>query len=261
MKHKAFAVLIFIIYIFTIVLFLLPTMYIVISSIQTGSLLTLQPNSFSLDRYLTLFFGNNHFFAALLRSLWIALCTAVGSTCIAFISGYVFAKVRFRGRKILFSCYLLLMLCPYQVTIVPNYLMIRLLGLYNTNWALILPGIFSPMMVFLLHQFIRQIDDSLCEAFRMNSNNTIRMLISVVFPCSIVGIVLVFVLAFAEAWNMVEQPLILLKNAFSYPLSVLLNRLLSGGTELAGSVVFMLPVFFLIVLYHDKLMEGMAQIK
>lgn len=261
MKRKVVNALLYLFFLCGAALFLLPTAYVIISSIQTGNLITLQPTTFSLDRYLALFFGENNFFPALLRSVWIALTTAIGATVVAFLAGYVFAKVQFRGREIIFSCFLLLMLCPYQVTIVPNYLMIRLLRLYNTDFAMILPGLFSPMMVFLLRQFIRQVDDSLCEAFRLDSGSTIRMLFNVVFPCSGVGIALVFVLAFAEAWNMVEQPLILLEDAFRYPLSVLLNRVLSGGTVLAGSVVFMLPVSFLIALFHDQLTEGMAQMK
>lgn len=261
MKQKIIAPLVFILFLVVAAIFMLPTAFIIISSIQTGGSLTLQPAAFSLDRYLALFFGENRFFEALLRSIWIALSTAIGATCIAFLSGYVFAKVKFRGQKVLFSCFLLLMLCPYQVTIVPNYLTVRLLRLYNTDLALILPGIFSPMMVFLLRQFIRQVDDTLCEAFRMDSNNTIRMLLNVVFPCSSVGAALVFVLAFAEAWNMVEQPLVLLEDASHFPLSVLLNSILPEGSVLAGSVVFMLPVYCLITLYHDQLLKGMAQIE
>ena len=243
------------------IVFVLPTAYIIISSFQTGETLTLQPAAFSLDRYLTLFFEESRFPFAMLRSIWIALTTAIGATIVAFLSGYVFAKVNFRGRDLIFFCYLLLMLCPYQVTIVPNYLMIRLLGLYNTNLALILPGIFAPMMVVLMRQFIGQVGDSLCLSFRLDSQNTFQILLSVVLPCSKVGVALVFVLAFAEAWNMVEQPLFLLENASRYPLSVLLNRILSEGTVLAGSVVFMLPVYFLVTLFNAQLMEGMTATK
>ena len=261
MKRKALNAFLHLLFLCGAALFLLPVAYIIISSIQTGNHLTLQPTAFSLDRYLALFFGENRFFPALIRSLWISLSTAIGATVTAFLSGYVLAKVSFKGRNIIFLSFVLLLLCPYQVTIVPNYLMIRLLGLYNTDWALILPGIFAPMTVILLRQFIRQIDDSLCEAYRLDGNSTIRMLLSVVLPCSRVGVALVFILSFAEAWNMVEQPLILLEDTFRYPLSVLLNRVLSGGTVLAGSAVFMLPVFYLIAIFHDQLAEGMTNIK
>jgi len=142
--------------------------------------------------------------------------------------------------------------------------MMKQLRLYNTNWALILPGVFAPFGVFLLTQFMRGMPDDVVEAAALETNSPIRLLFQVVGPMVYPGLVALFLLSFADAWNMVEQPLILLQDSWRYPLSLALNNM--RGTDIlsvafAGSVLYMIPVVFLYRMFEEELIVGLSAAK
>lgn len=228
-----------------------------------GKQLILIPDRVSADQYLMLLLGNNGYLDAFMYTLMLSFAIAAGNTVFCFFAAYVFARVRFPGRDALFFLILLGMMMPFQVTLLPNFLTIRALNLYDTRWALLLPNLFMPFGVYLMRQFILQLDSAQCASFRLDCRSTVKMLVLVILPQVTPAAAALFILTFAQAWNMVDQPLILLSDRSLMPLSVLLGEDFGGKTGLlfAASVVFMLPILTLYAFFSDQLIEGMEGLR
>jgi len=225
-----------------------------------GESLRLIPEWVTLDSYYELIFANSKYLMMFWRSLLIALATSLGSAVVSLVVGYLLGRIPFRGSRALHFLYTFIMMMPFQVTLLPNYIMIRRMGLFDTYWALILPGIFAPLGVFLVSQFMRDLPKEAIEAASLETNSILRMAAHIIIPMSLPVLTAQFLLAFAEAWNMVEQPLIMLQDTQKYPLSMALNSV-SGAHILvvfAGAVLFILPVMLLCRAFEDTLVQGIG---
>ncbi|RXZ83224.1 carbohydrate ABC transporter permease [Paenibacillaceae bacterium] len=181
-----------------------------------------------------------------------------GQVLVAALAAYAFAKLRFWGREKLFVIYLMTMLMPFQVTLVPNYIIADKLGLMNTTSAIILPGIFSAFGVFMLRQFMMHIPYSYIEAAKIDGAGHVRIFYQIMIPLVQPGLAALTVLLFVDNWNMVEQPLIFLEDAFKQPLSLYLSRINEGarGIAFAASVVYMAPMVLLFLYAESYFVEG-----
>ena len=153
------------------------------------------------------------------------------------------------------------MLMPYQVTLVPNYLVSDWLGLLDTRWAIILPGIFSPFAVFILTKFMRRIPVSQIEAAKLDGSSEWQIFTRIYLPQCRSALYSIAILVFIDYWNMVEQPLILLENAELQPLSVYLSPINAGeiGLAFAVATIYMIPSLLLFLHGEEYLVEGIAQ--
>lgn len=251
-------------------LFAFPIIITVISSFMSsaelsevfseGGSIRLIPRMVSLKAYSELLFSGSEYLRMFWNSLFIALTTALGSALVGLTVGYVLAKCSFRGRDILRYLYIVIMMMPFQVTLLSNYILVRRLNLYNTVWSLIVPGVFAPMAVFLVSQFIRGIPNEEIEAATLETTSPIRVLTHVVAPRVYPALLAAFLMSFAEAWNMVEQPLIYLSDQSLYPLSLALNSMQGGNTSIAfaGSVMYMLPIILLYRIFEEELIQGLS---
>ena len=160
----------------------------------------------------------------------------------------------------IFFAYIILMLMPYQVTLVPNYLVSEYLGILGTRWAIILPGIFSPFSVYLLTKVMRRIPKAYFEAARLDGAGEWQIFWHVCMPLTRSALLSVGLLVFIDYWNMVEQPLILLENEAEYPLSVFLSQINSGdvGLAFAVAVVYMIPALLMFLYGEEYLVEGIT---
>ena len=152
------------------------------------------------------------------------------------------------------------MLMPYQVTLVPNYIIDNALGILNTRWAIILPGIFSPFSVFILTKYMRRIPSARVEAAELDGAGEFDIFLKIFMPLSRPTLYSVAILVFIDYWNMVEQPLILLTDAEMYPLSVFLSQINQGdtGVALAIAVIYMVPPVLLFLYSEDYLIDGIS---
>jgi multiple sugar transport system permease protein len=152
------------------------------------------------------------------------------------------------------------MLMPYQVTLVPNYLVSSWLGILNTRWSIILPGMFAPFSVFLLTKFMRRIPYSLIEAAKVDGAGEWEIFTKICLPECRSALYSIAILVFIDYWNMVEQPLILLQDADSQPLSVFLSQINAGeiGLAFAMATVYMIPSLLLFLHGEEYLVEGIA---
>ena len=163
-------------------------------------------------------------------------------------------------REIIFFLYIILMLMPYQVTLVPNYLVSNWLHILDTYWAIWLPGIFSPFAVYLLTKYMRRIPVSLIEAAKIDGAGEWQIFRKICYPLCKGCMCSVAILIFIDYWNMVEQPLILLSNAEKHPLSVFLSKINEGEVGLAFAVatIYMIPSLLVFFYGEEYLVEGIA---
>ena len=180
---------------------------------------------------------------------------------VAAVASYGFSRWRGRVRDSIFFFYVILMLMPYQVTLVPNYLVSKFLGIYNTRWAIIFPGAFAPFSVFLLTKFMRRIPVSQIEAAKLDGSSEWQIFTRIYLPQCRSALYSIAILVFIDYWNMVEQPLILLEDPEMFPLSVYLSTINAGeiGLAFAVATIYMIPSLLLFLHGEEYLVEGIAQ--
>lgn len=191
-------------------------------------------------------------------SMFLAAGTAIGSVIIAVPAAYVFAKFRFRGRDILFFLYVMVMLMPFQVTMLPQYMTAKTIGTYDTIGAVLLPGIFAPLAVFLLTQLARGIPDAVLEAARLETGNELTILRYIVLPQMKSGVVCVMVLQFTEYWSMVTEPLVLMETAEKFPLALLIAQSVETIPAVAAAtVIILIPTWLLYGVFQEEIRQGL----
>ena len=194
------------------------------------------------------------------NSVFLVLPIVVGQVAVAAVAAYGFTRWRGKIRSFLFFFYVILMLMPYQVTLVPNYLVSEWLHILNTSWAIILPGAFAPFSVFLLTKFMRRIPYALIEAAKVDGASEWQIFTRICIPQCRSALYSIAILVFIDYWNMVEQPLVLLSDAEKQPLSVFLSDINQGeiGLAFAMATVYMLPSLLLFLHGEEYLVEGIA---
>ena len=190
------------------------------------------PQGFSLMGYYEVFFATPDYLAKFWVSLLLSVGAILGQMVISCMGGFAFAFYDFPGKKLLYGLLCLFMLIPLQVTLLPNYLLLDQLGALNTYWALLLPLAFAPLGTFLLTQIFRSVPADILHAARLDGAGTLQVLARVLLPCGKSGVSTLIILTLIESWNMVEQPLIYLKDVGSYPLSVFLASRYTGNLPL-----------------------------
>jgi len=207
------------------------------------------PDRITFDGYSEMLLQNPNYLIRFWISLGIGVSITAGQLLISIIGGYAFAKFRFPFRDTIFYCIIVLMMLPYQVTLVPTYMVVRELGLMNSMLSLILPGIFSAFGVFLMRQVMASVPDSILEAAKLDGANSFTALWRVLVPCCKAGIASLTVLSFVDAWNMVEQPIVFIKETYRQPLSVFLLAINGENLALgfACGVLMIIPVLLLLL--------------
>ena len=222
--------------------------------------LQLIPNKVSFSQYKTVLLTSPDYLLKFWNSVIYVLPIVLFQLVVAAGAAYSFSRVDTKFRSLVFFVYIILMLMPYQVTLVPNYLVIDRLNLLNTRWAIILPGIFSPFSVFILTKYMKRIPSSIVEAAKLDGCGELSIFFRIYLPLCQSTLFSVAILVFIDYWNMVEQPLILLKDEELYPLSVFLSKINQGdtGVALAIAVIYMVPPVLLFLYSEDYLIEGIS---
>ena len=218
------------------------------------------PDKVTFEQYLSGLIKSPEYLLKFWNSVLLVVPIVLLQVGIAAVAAYGFTRWRGPVRSAIFFFYVILMLMPYQVTLVPNYLVAQRLGILNTPWSIILPGMFAPFSVFLLTKFMRRIPFSLIEAARVDGAGEWQIFTRVCLPQCRSALYSIAILVFIDYWNMVEQPLVLLKDADSQPLSVFLSNINSGeiGLAFAMATVYMVPSLLLFLHGEEYLVEGIA---
>ncbi len=218
------------------------------------------PDKVTLSQYITGLIKSPEYLLKFWNSIILVAPIVVFQVVVASVAAYSFTRWRGKIRSGIFFFYVILMLMPYQVTLVPNYLVSEWLGIINTRWSIILPGIFAPFSVFLLTKYMRRIPYSLIEAAKVDGAGEWAIFTKICMPQCRAAIFSVAILVFIDYWNMVEQPLILLQDADSQPLSVFLSSINAGeiGLAFAMATVYMIPSLLIFLAGEEYLVEGIA---
>ena len=218
------------------------------------------PDMVTFDQYLTVLLKSPDYLFKFWNSVIFTVPIVIFQLMIALLAAYGFTRYRGRLREIIFFTYIILMLMPYQVTLVPNFLVSEWMGLLDTNWAIWLPGIFSPFAVFLLTKYMRRIPYGVLEAAKVDGAGEWQIFRHICVPLCKGALTSVAILVFIDYWNMVEQPLILLSDADMHPLSVFLSKINAGEIALAFAVasIYLIPTLLVYLYGEDYLVEGIA---
>ena len=218
------------------------------------------PDKVSGDQYVTVLFRSPEYLLKFWNSVILVIPIVLLQVGIASFAAYSFTRYQGRFKNFLFFFYIVLMLMPYQVTIVPNYLVADWLGILGSRWAIIFPGAFAPFSVFLLTKFMRRIPSVLIEAAKLDGANEWQIFTRVCIPQCRSALYSIAILVFIDYWNMVELPIILLDNSESQPLSVYLSIINAGeaGIAFAVAVVYMIPPLLLFLHGEEALVEGIT---
>lgn len=218
------------------------------------------PDMVSFSQYFTVLFKSPDYLFKFWNSVILVVPIVIFQLAVAAFASYGFARLHGRLKEILFFVYVIVMMMPYQVTLVPNYLVSDALGILNTRWAIILPAVFTPYSVFILTKVMRRIPLSLIEAAKLDGAGELQIFRYIALPLCRSVIFSVVILVFIDYWNMVEQPLILLNDESLYPLSVYLSRINSGeiGLAFAVATIYMIPTLLMFLYGEDYLVEGIA---
>ena len=218
------------------------------------------PDMVSFSQYFTVLLKSPDFLYKFWNSVILVAPIVLAQLMVASVAAYGFTRWRGKVRDTIFFAYVILMLMPYQVTLVPNYLVSDFLGLLNTRWAIILPGAFAPFSVFLLTKSMRRIPASLIESAKLDGAGEWHIFWNICLPQCRSALYSIAILVFIDYWNMVEQPLILLPDADMQPLSVYLSTINAGeiGIAFAAAVVYMIPGLLLFLHGEAYLVEGIA---
>ena len=221
------------------------------------------PRLATIEQYIELMLNTPGFLSAYWNTLRIALITCALQFLIGVPCAYGLTKTRLHGRRLILYLYALMMMMPFQVTMLPMYQTVRKLGLFDSRWSLILPEAFAPLTIFLLVQSMKTLPDELLEASRLETNSRLVLLRSIVIPLCKPSILAAMILSFVETWNMIEKPLLYISSIQNEPLSMLLHEAgqQASSTTLAGCVLYMIPVILLWANFQEEICQGVSLIQ
>lgn len=221
---------------------------------------SLLPSYPTIRPYVELLLDSPGFYVMFWNSCFQTGAVLAGQMLIALPAAWGFANFSFRGKGVLFFIYIVLMILPFQVTMVPNYLVLKHLNLLNSHFAVILPGIFSTFPVFIMTKFFEGIPVPLMEAAKLDGAGELTIFFKVGIPLGIPGIVSALVLGFLEYWNAIEQPMAFLKEKRLWPLSLYLPEITwdKAGAAWAASIVMMVLPVTLFIMGQENLEQGIA---
>ncbi len=271
----------FVVYVALAFIFLMPFIWMALGSLRLEREIfanlypfgwrTFVPIEWTLNNYLDVLglsaegrrFGFN-FGRNLLNSLLVSSAVVMSSLVFNTMGAYFFARLPFPRKNLLLVYVIATMLVPFQVTIVPLYIVVRELGIQNTYWAMILPWYASPFVIFALIQFFKEIPIDLDEAAIMDGANYLQILRYVLVPLAVPGLITMALLEFQFIWNLFFWPLISVNNNAIQVIQVAISSQTTQtqvfwGRTFAGATLASLPVILLFTALQRYYVQGVAQ--
>ena len=197
------------------------------------------------------------------NTAFIAIVVTILQTLTSSFAAYAFAKLNFRGRDALFLCYIGTIAVPWQAYMLPQFIMMRSMGLYDTLWAMVVLQAFSAFGVFLMRQFYRSIPTELCEAARLDGLNEYGIWARIMLPLSKAAIATLIIFTFVNTWNDYMGPMIYLTRDINKTVQVGLRRFIQENSSdyhliMAASLCSLLPVSVVFLCLQRYFIEGIA---
>ena len=248
-------------------IFALPLLWLLVSSFMTNAQInrfppTIIPDSLHLDGYRYVFRTGAfpHWF---LNSTIVAVTCVISNLVFCSFAGYAFARMRFRGSRLLLALMLATLVIPFQLTMIPTFLLMKYLGLIDNLGALILPSLVTPFGVFLLRQFFVSVPREIEEAAWIDGCSRVATLLKIVLPLAKPALSTVAVLTFLVVWNDLTWPLIAINSESNYTLQLGLATY-SGAHRtqwaavMAGNLLVTLPVVIAFLLAQRTFIRSLT---
>ena len=247
--------------------FAIPLLWLLISSLMTNAQInrfppTIIPGSLHLDGY-HFVLGNALFPTWFLNSTIVAAVTVASNLVFCSLAGYAFARMRFRGSTLLFVAMMATLVVPFQLTMIPTFLIMRHLHLINTLGALIVPWLVTPFGVFLLRQFFLALPKEIEEAARIDGCSRLKVLVTVVLPLARPALATLAVLTFLSVWNDLSWPIIAISSEQHFTLQLGLTTFqgqhrTEWSAVMAGNVITVAPVLVAFLLAQRTFIQSLT---
>jgi multiple sugar transport system permease protein len=210
---------------------------------------------------------NSYNFLILYKNTLLMIALRVLCACLtATLAGYAFARLKFRGKNLLFSLFLALMMIPNELVVITNFVTITNWNMRNTFWGLILPSVTSVFYIYLLKENFEQIPEELYKAAKVDGTSDLKYLFKVMLPICRPTVVTVIILKVIECWNSYVWPRLITDEAAYFLVSNGIQELRENGfgrenvpAMMAAVVVISVPLIVLFLIFRNKIMEGVSR--
>jgi len=251
---------------------LYPVLWLVASSFKEHSEIfqksySLIPSSFELKNYIEGWrgFGGITFATFFKNSFLITILSTIGQISSSAIVAFGFARIRFKGKKLLFGCMITTMLLPSQVMMIPQYIMFSKINWIDSFKPLIIPSFFGyPFFIFLMMQFIQGIPKELDESAKIDGCTQLGIFLRIIVPLLVPAIITSTIFSFYWKWQDFYGPLLYIQTPAKYPVSLALKMfsdpaaVTNWGAMFAMSVLSIVPVIILFILFQRYIVEGIS---
>ena len=214
----------------------------------------------TLQSYVKLLLDTPEFFVMFWNTVKITFFTLLGQLIFGVPAAWGFSRYDFKYKKILFTIYIVLMLMPFQVTMLSNYIVLDKLHLMDTHWSIILPATFSTFPVFIMYTFFKNIHNAIIEAARIDGASEIQIFFRIGIPLGMPGIMASTILNFFEYWSLIEQPMTFLETKSLLPLSLYLPNITLENADISfvSSAVASIMAIIVFLAGQKYLQQGIA---
>lgn len=221
------------------------------------------PAQFMWDHHVKVWTGANSFGHYYLNSLKVALISTVGAVLLSALAAYGFARIEFKGRNAMFMIYLSMMMVPPQVLFVPKFIMFDWVGIYNTHWALILPGVFTIFGVFMMRQFFHSVPHEISEAAFIDGAGHFRIFSRIILPMAKPSLATLAIIDFSWHWNDYENALVFLidQDLYTVPLGLqnfILENTVDYNGMMAAATAGIIPMILVFLIGQKYIIQGVA---
>ena len=220
----------------------------------------LLPEQPTLGQYRQLFLESPGYLRMFWNAVLLVLPVLLGQCVIAPLAAYGLENMKWKYKEAIFFLYIIVMLMPTQILLVPNFIVAGWLNIRESYLAIILPALFHPLGVFLIRQQLKSFPKECMEAAALDGAGPWKTYWYVVRPNLSSVVAALIVLLFADNWNIVDQAVVFIKSTFENPLSVYLGNVVTGdpGMFFAVSVFYLVPALLVFLLGQDYLTDGIA---
>jgi len=266
-EDRVYRLIMFLILVVMALIIVLPYVWMLSNSFKTTKETLIDPGhlipaNFTLDGYKSVLFGSP-FFKWLGNSLFITCVTTAAVLLISTLLGYLFSKYRFRGKQFLFMIILATMMVPAQATMVPSFIIINEIGLYDKVWAVIIPACINAFGIYLCKQFCDEIPRELIESAKIDGAGDFRVFFRIVVPQIKPAIGALGIFTFLDSWNDYLHPLLYLASTEKMTLPLALSYFSSQHTSnlsatMAAAALIMVPVAIVFIIFQKQFIKGIA---
>lgn len=248
-------------------LFVYPFYWMLMGSVSPENeigTLTFLPDSLTLSSYSQML-SKIPIGGAFINSLIVASSITIGVLIFGSMIGYALSKLQFKGRELIFYIIIFTMTLPFQITLIPQYIIMVKFGWIDTYLALIVPYLINALSIIMFRQYFKSIPDSLIDAARIDGCNEIQIIFRILWPNSLPAIITIGIITFMASWNEVLWPLIVIRDESLMTMPQLVTLFAVGGraesqlgVKLASAVMLALPIVVAYLFFQKYFIQSMA---